>query len=415
MKQAHINTVSLPIERLIPHPKNPNTHPERQIAKLRHLIKTHGYAKGSVVYQLSTHYILAGHGIVGALKAEGYTHVDAVELDIDDSKAEAFMIADNKVASDAIIDDIALQNLINELSADNVPSLDFGFDTDDLEALASQILADSGGIRAEPQDDDIPETVEPITKTGDLWMLGKHRVYYSDSTIPENVGRLLDGNKVDLIFTDPPYGINLDTDYSGISQNWKGQVPSVKSKKYEQVINDNKSFNFNDFDYLDIKEQFWWGANYYIDKLFKGGSWFIWDKTAGNTQQVVGNEFEMLWSKIKHRQEMIICKWSGVMGLQTQDVKHRIHPTQKPLEVHFPIIDSYSEPDNIILDLFLGSGSTLIACQKLNRVCFGMEIDQHYCDVIVKRYIDFVGSDDGVFVDRDGQKLGYEELTQLKA
>ncbi len=140
-KQAHLTTVSIPLDRLIAHPRNPNTHPDRQISKLRHLIKTHGYAKGSVVFQTSTHYLLAGHGVVSALKAEGYTHVDAVELDVDDAKAEAFMIADNKIADDAVIDNTVLQNLISELSVMEVPALDFGFDSDDLEKLASDILS----------------------------------------------------------------------------------------------------------------------------------------------------------------------------------------------------------------------------------------------------------------------------------
>ena len=139
-KLAQLQTVSKPIDRLIPHPKNANTHPDSQIEKLRHLIKVHGYAKGSVVYQKSTGYLLAGHGIIEALKAEGYTHVDAVELDVDDDKALAFLVADNKIASDSIIDDISLQKAINELSEMDVPALDFGFDDVDLSELADRIL-----------------------------------------------------------------------------------------------------------------------------------------------------------------------------------------------------------------------------------------------------------------------------------
>jgi hypothetical protein len=139
-KQAHLSTVSIPLDRLIPHPRNPNTHNDRQISKLRHLIKVHGFAKGSVVFQTSTHYLLCGHGVVQALKAEGYSHVDAVELDIDDAKAYSLMISDNKIADDSIMDNMALQNLISELSAMDVPSLDFAFDSDDLEKLANDIL-----------------------------------------------------------------------------------------------------------------------------------------------------------------------------------------------------------------------------------------------------------------------------------
>lgn len=416
MKQAHINTVSIPIERLIPHPKNPNTHDDRQIKKLRHLIRVHGYSKGSVVYQVSTHYILAGHGIIEALKAEDYTHVDAVELDIDDSKAEAFMIADNKIATDSVIDNISLQNLINELSADNVPSLDFGFDSDDLAKLASDILADSGGYQTEPQDDEIPEVVEPITRTGDLWMLGKHRVYCNDSTVKENVERLLDGNKIDMLLCDPPYGMNLETEYDNVytENHPTAKRKSKKSHHYKSVIGDNEkydpSFILSSFDY--VKEIFLFGGDYYMHELPENGGWLVWDKTGGHDSLLkvgLNSNFELCWSKQKHKRDIIRIMYKGVAGMRLEDGK-RVHPTQKPVGLMAWFIDKYSESDNIILDLFLGSGSTLIACQKLNRVCFGMEIDQHYCDVIIKRYIDFVGSSEGVFCERQGQKIGYANL-----
>ena len=210
MKLAHLAYVSKPLDKLLPHPKNPNTHPDRQMKKLKHLIKKHGYSKGSVVYQKSTGYLLAGHGIVQALKELGYTHVDAVELDIDDEKALAFMIADNKVASDSIIDDIALQNVINELSEMDVPSLDFAFDEDDLSELADRILANNPPGEVVEDDFDVEQEIEPVTKAGDLWALGNHRLLCGDSTKKEDVDRLMDGKKADLILTDPPYNVGFN-------------------------------------------------------------------------------------------------------------------------------------------------------------------------------------------------------------
>lgn len=195
MKQAQLTVLSKPIDSLIPHPKNPNTHSPEQIKKLAHSIKKHGFSKGSVVIQKSSGRILAGHGIVEALKQLGYTDVDVIEADLADGQAEAFMISDNHIASQAVIDNIGLQNLINELSELNIPALDFGFDSKDLEDLASQILANNGGYQADEKDDDVPEVKEAITQKGDLWTLGRHRVLCGDSTCKDDVALLMGGGK----------------------------------------------------------------------------------------------------------------------------------------------------------------------------------------------------------------------------
>jgi hypothetical protein len=142
-KTAELPQEIMALSDLKPHPKNVNTHPERQIEKIRHLIKKHGYYAVSITIQKSTGLIIKGHGVREALIAEGYDKALVNVKDCDDTEAKAILIADNKLQSEGIIDDISLQNLINELSADNVPSLDFGFDASDLEALASQILADN--------------------------------------------------------------------------------------------------------------------------------------------------------------------------------------------------------------------------------------------------------------------------------
>lgn len=400
MKQAHISTVSIPIERLIPHPKNYNTHNDRQISKLRHLIRVHGYAKGSVVYQLSTHYLLAGHGVIEALKQEGYTHVDAVELDVDDSKAEAFMIADNKIATDSVIDNMALNNLISELSAMDVPSLDFAYDSSDLEDLASRILADSGGYIAEPQDDEIPDVVEPITQTGDLWTLGKHRVLCGDSTKAEDVARLMDGVKADMVFTDPPYGMNKDfendnlKDMRAFHSKWMVNISDIKfslvwydPKRMSDVIVIGEQYLGKMVDYLHLYKP--------NDVAFPLHSWI----RKSESMIIFGNP---------DYKEVKLYAHDTYLWNHTSKDKSIYHPSVKAMEVVVDVLSRFNA--NIILDLFLGSGTSTIACQKLNRVCYGMEIDQHYCDVIVKRYIDFVGSSEGVFCDRDGVKTGYQEL-----
>jgi len=387
MKQAHLSTVSIPIERLVPHPQNPNTHDDRQIKKLRHLIKTHGYSKGSVVYQLSTHHILAGHGLVTALKAEGYTHVNAVELDIDDDKAKAFMIADNKVASDAIIDDVSLQNLINELSDHHVPALDFAFDDTDLSELADRILADSGGYQAEPQDDEIPETVEPITQAGDLWHLGKHRVLCGDSTKAEDVAKLMDGEKADMVWTDPPFG--FEEDY--ISHLF------ANCDKFIFIMDSDKNHVKNNINYIDNFDR-------YFVVFYDVPGYLPFDNVPLQNHSLIAQYRNKL-----ARNGNLHGLHSVIHVTTKRDVKQKLSHA-KNLEIILPFIDKFSNKNEIILDLFLGSGSTLIACQKLNRVCYGMEISPAYVDVICARYVKFVGSSAGVYVTRNGEDIEYEGL-----
>lgn len=407
LKSAELMFVRKRFDEIKPHPKNPRVHDDRQIGKLRHSIRTHGFSKGSIVVQKSTGYCLAGHGIIEALKLEGYNGADVVEVDLPDDKALAFLIADNHIADQSTWDDSSLQQLISELSEQNVPSLDFGFDGKDLEDLASRILANSGGYQAEPQDDEIPEVIEPITQTGDLWTVGKHRVLCGDSTVKENVEVLLDGNKVDLIFTDPPYGIEQDKGFSGAG-GFDGKGKPIPRRQYKDEW-DNARPTKELFDYMIslAKTILIFGGNFFADLLPQGTHWIVWDKL--NTMPTFG-DCELVWTNIDRKSvKKITCEYNGLIGKE----KERFHPTQKPIELLANILNEYSEPDNIILDLFLGSGSTLIACQKLNRVCYGMEIDAHYCDVIVKRYIDFVGDDSSVSCLRDGQVKGYKELTVI--
>lgn len=216
-----------------------------------------------------------------------------------------------------------------------------------------------------------------------------HRVMCGDATKIEDVEKLMDGQKADMVFTDPPYGMNLDVDFSGMKSSlFKGKTGG---NYYEKVIGDDKQFNQQEFAWIECKEQFWWGADYYADTLPKGGSFFVWDKRLTDSAgDMWGSEFELLWSKTPHKREIIRIKWAGILGMQTQDTKSRVHPTQKPIELCAEFIKRFSQDENIILDLFGGSGSTLIACEQSNRICYTMELDPKYCDVIRKRYQNFI-------------------------
>ena len=235
-------------------------------------------------------------------------------------------------------------------------------------------------------EDEVPEvTEEAVSKLGEVYQLGRHRVMCGDSTKIEDVEKLMDGKKADMVFTDPPYGMDLDTDYTKMGGDW--------NKKHSKVIGDEFQFNIEDYLWIDCAEQIWFGANYYAKTLPNSGSWYVWDKREDeNFDKMFGSGFEIAWSKTPHKQEIVRCN-ATLFGKNKQDVKG-VHPTQKPLQVCSWFINKLSKQDNIVIDLFLGSGSTLIACEQTNRICYGMELDPKYVDVIRKRYAKFISKEE---------------------
>jgi len=258
---------------------------------------------------------------------------------------------------------------------DEIELEDWGFDVSVFEDMEPEPTEGLTG------DDEIPEPEEPICKTGDLWQLGRHRLLCGDATKKEDVERLMDGNKADMVFTDPPYGMNLDTDYTTMG---------AKSQKHKKVIGDDKPFVWFD---IGAKEQFWFGADYYIETIQRDydnlGSWFVWDKyPTDQNDKRFGSAFELIWSKQNHQRKIIRI---GSLNVGHHKREAIVHPTQKPSDLICKFLEDYSTAGQIIWDGFLGSGSTLIACEKTNRKCYGMEIDPHYCDVIIKRWEDYTG------------------------
>jgi len=374
---TNINIVYVPIKQLKPSEYNPRKWNEKIVADIKKSITNFGIVDPIIVNSAKDrkNIVIGGHLRLFACKELGYKEVPVVYVNIPDIKKEQELnIRLNKNQGEWDFD--LLANIDEDIL------VDIGFDSKELDKVFQ--------LEAKPEDDDVPEIseAETICKTGDLYQLGNHRLMCGDCTVKENVDKLMDGKKADMVFTDPPYGIGLDTDYTHISKNWKGHITS--SRKYKNIIGDDKDFNsdfiLQFFDYC--KEIFLWGAeNYYVPK----GGWFVWDKTQGKTQVTVGSEFELCWSKQKHKKQILLFKWSGVMGLQTQDIRHRIHPTQKPVEVCKWFIDKFSKQEQNVVDLFGGSGSTMIACEKTNRKCYMVEIDERYADVIIARWEKFTG------------------------
>jgi len=253
------------------------------------------------------------------------------------------------------------------------------------------------------EDDEIPEVKESKVKRGDIWQLGEHRIMCGDSTSDKDVAKLMNGEKADMVFTDPPYGMFLDTDYTKMTS----KKSYTSSNKHSTVIGDHNDFKpefitiiFKQFKYC--KEIFIWGADYFTEYLENKneGSWVVWDKRANDTgdikkdessDKMYGSCFELCWSKNRHKRDIARIKWAGIFGMEREDTKSRIHPTQKPSLLVEWFFKKWGKENDLIADIFLGSGSTLIAAEKLNRKCYGMELDEKYCDVIIERWEQFTG------------------------
>ena len=385
-----IKTVS--VEKLIPYVKNSRTHSDGQVAQIAASIKEFGWTNPILVDGESG--VIAGHGRLLAARKLGQKEVPVIELKhMTESQKRAYVIADNQLAMNAGWDTTLLSLELADLKEQGFEMDVLGFDPKELDKLLEPEQVD--GLTDE---DAVPEApVEPKTKLGDVYQLGNHRLMCGDSTSIDAVEKLMDGQKADMVFTDPPYGMFLDTNYDSMFAADKSHRKT--GKRFDEVVGDHEDFApelistiFAAFH--DTDEIFIWGADYFSELLpdRKNGSWIVWDKrTNENMDKVSGNTFELCWSKQKHKRLIARILWSGHHGMQKDDTKTRVHPTQKPVELVSWFFENWGKNCIVVADLFGGSGSTLIACEKTNRHAMLMELDPKYCDVIVKRWEDFTG------------------------
>lgn len=368
-----------------PYKNNAKRHTDTQIANVAESIRQFGWAQPIVVDRDYT--IIIGHCRYSAAERLGLTTVPVVvAADLTDEQVRKLRNLDNKLnESEWDLD----------LLKDDILGLDFdGFDIDwgiEEEAITDIIEDDAP---------EVDEKNEPITKLGDIWQLGEHRLMCGDSTDALNINILMDGKTADMILSDPPYGMCLDTDFSGAvgSLGSLGRKGGTRGNKYDKVIGDNDDFKpelINTFfDNFSCKETFLFGADYFAELLpnKNDGSWLVWDKRKESQADAIGSEFELIWSKNKHKRRMLRHDWFGFSSSQNaKDAQHRVHPTQKPVTLLVDIINQWGDGCDVIVDLYGGSGSTLIACEQLNRKCYCMELDPKYCDVIVKRWETLTG------------------------
>ena len=381
--------------------KNFNKHTEFGMSLLEKSLRNNGAGRSILIDK--NNRIIGGNGVVEAAGQIGLNNVRIVEsdgteiiavkrtdIDLDSKQGREMALADNATsAADLAWDEEQIQFAEEEFG---VVAEEWGVHLD-FEAEQPQATEDDF--------DESTDATESKCKKGEVWQLGEHRLMCGDSTSADDVAKLMDGNKADMVLSDPPYGMFLDTDFSTIkgSSGSIGRKKHIEGKKYKKVIGDNEDFSptliktfFDNFGYC--KEIFLFGADYYAELLpnKNEGSWLVWDKRKESQADAIGAEFELLWSRNKHKRRMLRHDWFGfVSSNNNEDARNRVHPTQKPVTLITDIIIQWGKDADLIVDLYGGSGSTLIACEQLSRKCFMMELDPHYCDVIIARWEKLTG------------------------
>lgn len=381
------------IKDLIPYCNNSRTHSDEQVQQIASSIKEFGFTNPVLIDDQGG--IIAGHGRIMAAQKLKMDEVPTITLsDLSEAQKKAYIIADNKLALNSGWDDELLKIELEQLK-----ELDFdlgliGFSDDELALLM-------GGETTEGlvDEDQVPELVDdPVTVLGDVWLLGNHRLMCGDSTSIDAVEKLMDGQKADMVFTDPPYGISIVQNNQvggggafGVGKEAKKKGKFIKANKHKEVIGDDTIdvavSAIKIIKELDIKTQIIWGGNYYANHLDNSNCWIVWDKQTGDSTFA---DAELAWTNQETKVRVFQHRWSGMVKASEHGEK-RVHPTQKPIALALWCFEHYGEKDKGVLDLFGGSGSTLIACEKTGRHCRMMELDPHYCDVIIKRWQDFTG------------------------
>jgi len=375
--------INKPIDLLIPYAKNARVHDDAQIAQLAGSIKEFGFNNPILIDK--DNGIIAGHGRVMAARKLGLTEVPTILLDhLNETQRKAYILADNRIAINSTWDNEMLSLELMDIK-DDVSLAMLGFSVDELDALLNPTQL-TDGLTDEDAVPDVPE--EPTTKLGDIYQLGNHRLMCGDSTSIDAVEKLINNNKIDLCYTDPPYGINEKGDRTA------RKTGLAKNHNFKDFKDDTIDYAVEAYQIvegvLNIPRQVWWGANYYCHALPLSNNWFVWDKRVEDKMVDTQSDCELAWVKSKWSSVRIFRHlWKG-FNKDSERNQQRVHPTQKPIALAEWSFDYFKEV-NSVLDLFGGSGSTLIACEKRNKQAYIMELDPHYCDVIIKRWEDFTG------------------------
>jgi DNA modification methylase len=364
------------LSELTPAPYNPRQSTAKQEKHLKASLEKFGVVE-PIIFNKQTGYIVGGHFRVRELKKLGYKEIECVIVDLSEEDEKELNIRLNANTGEWDWDMLA-----NEWDA--VELEEWGLEVPNFEA-EEQIL------EAEEDDYEVPDGgIETDIVIGDLFEIGEHRLLCGDSTDSDAVAKLMNGQKADMVFTDPPYGIKVVNNTSvggGGALKFGGKSGKVvnSTKGFSEIIGDDTTDTarnfYNTCISLGFENYIIFGGNYFTDFLPPSMGWIVWyKKNTGNFA-----DFEMAWTSFNKASRLYEYLWNGLSreGSRELELHKRVHPTQKPVGLNIKILENYE--CNIIYDGFLGSGSTMVAAHQLKRKCYGMELEPKYCQVIIDR------------------------------
>ena len=398
-------------DRLIPADYNPrkDLRPgDPEYDKLKRSLEEFGYVE-PVIWNKTTSHVVGGHQRLKVLLDMGITEVECVVVEMDAEKEKALNIALNKISGDWDKNKLAL--LIADLQGADFDVSLTGFDPGEIDDLFKDSLKD--GIHDDDFDVDAELQKPAITKQGDVWLLGRHRLVCGDSTKADTFAALMDGKLANLVVTDPPYNVNYEGAAGKIKNDNMGNeafydfLLAAFMNTEAAMAQDASIYVFHaDTEGLNFRKAF-------SDAGFQLSGCCIWKKPSlvlGRSPYQWQHEPVLFGWKKKGKHNWYTDRKQTTIWEFEKPKKNTDHPTMKPIALlAYPIMNS-SLTNCIVLDPFGGSGSTLIACEQADRICYTIELDEKYCDVIVKRYIDQVGGADAVSVIRDGVTMKYAEV-----
>ena len=400
------------IDRLVPYQNNARTHSPEQINKLRASLREFGFINPVIIDR--DFGVIAGHGRIAAARAEGITELPCVFADhLTEAQKKAYILADNRMALDAGWDEDMLRVEIEALQGSDFDLMLTGFDDKE--------LADFFGTNdddAKDDDFDLSSALEQASfvQKGDVWTVGRHRLMCGDATSMDDVATLMDGKKANLLLTDPPYGVSFKSSSGLTIQN-----DSMKNEEFYQFLYDAfaaavcflgagaSAYVFHaDTEGLNFRKAF-------IDAGFHLAGCCIWVKDSlvlGRSDYQWQHEPVLYGFLQNGKHNWYSDRKQTTVWNFAKPKRNANHPTSKPLDLlSYPIGNSTQE-NGIVLDTFGGSGSTMMACEQTNRICYMMELDEKYASVILRRAVEDGISPDDIFVERDGVRYGYADLVK---
>lgn len=381
---------------------------DKEYEKIKNSILEFGYVEPIIVNYDMT--VIGGHQRLTVLKDLGYTEVQCVEVHIEDeNKVKALNIALNKITG--AWNEQLLADLIVDLQSANFNTDFTGFEAPEIEQLFSKVH--NKDIKEDDFDVEAELQKPTMSKAGDVWLLGRHRVICGDSTLPETYTKLMEGRRANLVLTDPPYNVDVEETAGKIKND---NMPDEDFYKFlfamfvnveQNMEKDASIYVFHADSKGLIFRQAFHDAGFYLSGCC------IWKKNAlvlGRSPYQWQHEPCLFGWKLGGKHQWYSDRKQTTIWEYDRPKSSKEHPTMKPVALMAYPIQNSCMSNCIVLDPFLGSGSTLIACEETNRICYGIELDEKFADVIVHRYVEKVGGGDGVFLLRDNVKIPYSEV-----